>query len=162
MAKALNRVTLLGNLGQDPEFKVTPQGSSVCTLNLATTESYKDKNSGEWKDTTEWHRITLWDSLADTANKYLKKGNKVYIEGKLKTRSYDDKDGVKRYITEVLGQSLIMLGGGSNEGGGNYGSNSGGYNRNESSNSSNNSNNSGANTATTSYDNNDFDDEVPF
>lgn len=167
MAKALNRVTLLGNLGQDPEFKVTPQGSSVCTLNLATTESYKDKNSGEWKDTTEWHRITLWDSLADTANKYLKKGNKVYIEGKLKTRSYDDKDGVKRYVTEVQGQSLIMMGGGSGEGGGNYGgnnyaSNSGGYNRNESSNSSNNSNNSGANTATTSYDNNDFDDEVPF
>lgn len=162
MAKALNRVTLLGNLGQDPEFKVTPQGSSVCTLNLATTESYKDKNSGEWKDTTEWHRITLWDSLADTANKYLKKGNKVYIEGKLKTRSYDDKDGVKRYVTEVQGQSLIMMGGGSGEGGGNYGSNSGGYNRNESSNSSNNSNNSGGNTATTSYDNNDFDDEVPF
>lgn len=162
MAKALNRVTLLGNLGQDPEFKVTPQGSSVCTLNMATTESYKDKNSGEWKDTTEWHRITLWDSLADTANKYLKKGNKVYIEGKLKTRSYDDKDGVKRYVTEVQGQSLIMMGGGSGDGGGNYGSNSGGYNRNESSNSSNNSNNSGGNTATTSYDNNDFDDEVPF
>lgn len=162
MAKALNRVTLLGNLGQDPEFKVTPQGSSVCTLNLATTESYKDKNSGEWKDATDWHRVTLWEGLADTANKYLKKGNRVYIEGKLKTRSYDDKDGVKRYITEVLGQSLIMLGGGSNEGGGNYGSNSGGYNRNESSNSSNNSNNSGGNTSTTSYDNNDFDDEVPF
>lgn len=163
MAKALNRVTLLGNLGQDPEMRTTPQGSSVCTLNLATTESYKDKNSGEWKDTTDWHRVTLWDGLADTAAKYLKKGNKVYIEGKLKTRSYDDKDGVKRYVTEVLGQSMIMMGGGggSSEGGSSYGSNSGGYNRNES-NNSNNSGNSSNSGSSNSYDNNDFDDEVPF
>lgn len=130
MAKSLNRVTLLGILGQDPEFKVTPQGSSVCKLNIATTESYKDKNSGEWKDNTYWHRVTLWEGLADTANKYLKKGNKVYIEGKLKTRSYDDREGNKKYITEVLASSLIMMGGGGNsEGGNNGGSN---YSKNES------------------------------
>lgn len=130
MAKSLNRVTLLGNLGQDPEFKVTPQGSSVCNLNIATTEFYKDKNSGEWKDNTDWHRVTLWEGLADIANKYLKKGNKVYIEGKLKTRSYDDREGNKKYITEVLASSLIMMGGGGNsEGGNNGGSN---YSKNES------------------------------
>lgn len=149
MAKSLNRVTLVGNLGQDPEFKTTPQGSSVCNLNIATTETYKDKSSGEWKDITDWHRVTLWDGLADTANKYLKKGNKVLIEGKLKTRSYEDKDGVKRYITEVLGNSLIMMGGGGGE------SNSGGRSYDNS--GSNYSQENSYNDATS-----DFDDEVPF
>jgi len=156
MAKSLNRVTLVGNLGQDPEFRTTPQGSSVCNLNIATTESYKDKNTGEWKDTTDWHRVTLWEGLADTANKYLKKGNKVLIEGKLKTRSYEDKDGTKRYITEVLGQSLIMMGGG----GGGGESNSGGrsYDNSGSSNSGGGYGSSSSYSEPTS----DFDDEVPF
>ena len=107
MAKALNRVTLIGNLGQDPELRSTPSGSSVCSFSLATTESYKDRN-GEWQDNTEWHRIVLWEGLAETAAKYLKKGSKTYIEGKLQTRSYE-KDGITRYITEIRGLNVIFL-----------------------------------------------------
>jgi single-strand DNA-binding protein len=115
MAKSLNRVCLLGNLGGDPEMKTTPQGKSVCTLNIATNDTFKDKN-GEWKEITDWHKVILWEGLADTAHKYLRKGRKVYIEGRLKTRSYDDKDGVKRYITEVTASIMIMLDGGRDQG----------------------------------------------
>lgn len=110
MAKALNRVQLIGNLGQDPEVRSTPSGSSVCNISVATTESYKDKNSGEWKDVTEWHRVVLWEGLADTAQRFLHKGSKVFIEGKLQTRSYE-KDGTTRYITEIRANSMIMLDG---------------------------------------------------
>lgn len=119
MAKALNRVTLLGNLGQDPELRSTPQGTSVCNLNIATTESYKDRNSGEWKDITDWHRVVLWEGLANVASEYLKKGDKVYIEGKLKTRSYEQ-DGITKYITEVRATNMIMMGKSSGGGGGSY------------------------------------------
>ena len=107
MARAINRVTLLGNLGQDPDMRVTAQGKSVCTLRVATSESYKD-GSGEWREITDWHNVVLWDWLADSAGKNCKKGSKVYIEGKLKTRSYE-RDGVTRYITEVVGQVFIPL-----------------------------------------------------
>lgn len=109
MARSLNRVELIGNLGQDPELRSTPQGVSVCTLRIATSESYKDKNSGEWKEVTEWHRVVLWENLAEYAAKSLKKGSKVFTEGKLKSRSYDDKDGITRYVTEIYGNSLIIL-----------------------------------------------------
>jgi single-strand DNA-binding protein len=108
MAKSLNRVTLIGNLGADPELRSTPQGTSVATISIATTENYKDKN-GEWQENTEWHRIVLWSRLADIAGEYLKKGNKVYIEGKLQTRNYEDKDGVTRYITEIKATNMILL-----------------------------------------------------
>ncbi len=107
MAKGLNRVTLLGNLGDDPEVRTTAQGTSVATLRIATSESYKDR-SGEWQEITDWHRVILWDRLAETAEKYLKKGSKVLIEGRLKTRSYE-KDGETRYITEVNARRMIML-----------------------------------------------------
>lgn len=117
MAKALNRVTLLGNLGQDPELRSTPQGSSVCNISLATTESYKDRNTNEWRDTTDWHRVVLWEGLADVASRYLKKGDKVYIEGKLKTRQYEQ-DGITKYMTEVKASNMIMLGKSSGSGGG--------------------------------------------
>ncbi len=110
MAKSINRATLLGNLGKDPELRTTPQGSSVCSFSLATTESYKDKN-GEWQETTEWHNIVCWDWLANYASENLRKGSKVYVEGKIKHRSYEGKDGVTRYITEVLAQSIISLAG---------------------------------------------------
>lgn len=109
MARSLNRVELIGNLGQDPELRNTPQGVSVCTLKIATSESYKDKNSGEWKDVTEWHKVVLWENLAEYAAKSLKKGSKVFTEGKLKSRSYEDKDGITRYVTEIYGNSLIIL-----------------------------------------------------
>ena len=108
MAKSLNRATILGNLGQDPEVRTTPQGNTVCNFNVATSESYKDK-SDQWAETTDWHRIVLWDRLADVASQYLKKGSKVYIEGKIRTRSWDDKDGVKRYITEIIGSNMLLL-----------------------------------------------------
>lgn len=107
MAKTLNRVEILGRLGQEPELRSTPQGKSVCTLNIATNESYKD-NSGEWKESTDWHRVVLWERLADVAAQYLKKGSQVFIEGKLKTRSYEQ-NGETKYITEVLGRNLILL-----------------------------------------------------
>lgn len=115
MARTLNRATILGRLGQDPEVRTTPQGSTVCNLSVATSESYKDKND-QWAEITDWHRVTLWDRLADTASKYLKKGSKVYIEGKIRTRTWEDKDGNKRYMTEIIGNQLLLLDPKSSEG----------------------------------------------
>jgi len=117
-AFSLNRVQLIGNLGADPDMKTTPSGKTVCTLKIATSDSYKDQ-SGNWQDITDWHTVTLWERLAERAGQHLKKGSKVFIEGALKTRSYE-KDGVTRYITDVLGQSMIIFdqkGGSSNSGG---------------------------------------------
>jgi single-strand DNA-binding protein len=108
MAKSLNRVTLIGNLGQDPELRSTPTQRSVVTISLATTDSYKDKD-GEFKETTDWHKIVFWDSLAETVGKYLRKGSKIYAEGRLKTRSYEDSNGVTRYVTEIIASSMLML-----------------------------------------------------
>jgi single-strand DNA-binding protein len=119
--KSLNRVQLIGNLGKDPEVKYTPSGTPVAKLTIATNERFKDK-SGEWQDRTEWHNVVLWQRLAEIAGEYLKKGGKVYIEGRLQTRSWDDKtSGQKKYMTEVVGSDLILLGG-RGEGGGDSGS----------------------------------------
>jgi single-strand DNA-binding protein len=119
--KSLNRVQLIGNLGKDPEIKYTPQGTAVAKLTIATNERFKDK-SGEWQDRTEWHNVVLWQRLAEIAGEYLKKGGKVYIEGRLQTRSWDDKQtNQKKYMTEVVASDLILLGGrGEGEGGGGY------------------------------------------
>ena len=115
----VNKVILVGNLGKDPEIRVLESGTKVATFSLATTESYKDRNSGERVDKTEWHNIVLWRALADIAERFLNKGSQIYIEGKLQTRSYEDKDGNTRYTTEVVGQNMTMLGGRpSNDGGG--------------------------------------------
>lgn len=108
MAFSMNKVILIGNVGQDPEIKTIPSGSQVCRISLATTERYKDKTSGEWKDSTEWHNVVLWDFLAERASKYIKKGSKVCVEGKNQTRSYE-KDGITHYRTEVLCRDLILL-----------------------------------------------------
>jgi single-strand DNA-binding protein len=109
--KSVNKVILIGNLGKDPEVKYTPQGTPVAKLTLATNERYKDK-SGEWQDRTEWHNVVLWQRLAEIAGEYLKKGGKVYIEGRLQTRSWDDKQtNQKRYMTEVVANDLVLLGG---------------------------------------------------
>jgi single-strand DNA-binding protein len=108
MARSVNKAIILGNLGQDPELRSTPTGLSVTTLNVATTESFKDKN-GEWKDNTEWHRIVVWDKMAEIAHERLKKGSKVYVEGKITNRSYDGKDGVKRYVSEIRASLVIPL-----------------------------------------------------
>jgi single-strand DNA-binding protein len=115
--KSLNRVQLIGNLGKDPEIKYTPSGTPVAKLTIATNERFKDK-AGEWQDRTEWHNVVLWQRLAEIAGEYLKKGGKVYIEGRLQTRSWDDKtSGQKKYMTEVVASDLILLGG-RGEGGG--------------------------------------------
>lgn len=106
----VNKVILVGNLGKDPEVRALESGAKVATFSIATTESYKDKNTNERVDKTEWHNIVLWRGLAEVAEKYLRKGSQVYIEGKLQTRSYDDKDGITRYTTEVVGQNMTMLG----------------------------------------------------
>jgi single-strand DNA-binding protein len=108
--KSLNRVQLIGNIGKDPEVKHTPQGTPVAKLTIATNERFKDK-SGEWQDRAEWHNVVLWQRLAEIAGEYLKKGAKVYIEGRLQTRSWDDKaSGQKKYMTEVIATDLILLG----------------------------------------------------
>jgi single-strand DNA-binding protein len=109
--KSVNKVILVGNLGKDPEIKHTPQGKPVAQFSLATNERYKDKE-GQWQDRTEWHNIVLWDRLAEVAGEYLKKGGKVYIEGRIRTESWDDKQsGQKKYITKIIGSDLVLLGG---------------------------------------------------
>jgi single-strand DNA-binding protein len=106
----INKVILIGNLGKDPEVRTLESGTKVANFSLATSETYKDKD-GQKVTQTEWHNIVLWRGLAEVAEKYLKKGNQVFIEGKIRTRSWDDKDGVKRYTTEIQGDNLTMLGG---------------------------------------------------
>jgi single-strand DNA-binding protein len=109
--KSVNKVILIGNLGKDPEVKYTPSGAPVAKLTLATNERYKDKG-GEWQDRTEWHNVVLWQRLAEIAGEYLKKGSKVYIEGRLQTRSWEDKQtNQKRYMTEIVANDLVLLGG---------------------------------------------------
>jgi len=102
MARGINKVILIGNLGKDPETRYTPSGSAVSNLNLATDESYKDKQTGQMVPKTEWHRIVMFGKLAEIAQQYLKKGSKVYIEGKLQTRKWQDQGGQDRYTTEIV------------------------------------------------------------
>ena len=109
MAGSVNKVILIGNLGRDPEVRHLENGAVVANFPIATSETYKDRNSGERVSQTEWHNIVVWRGLAEVAEKYLKKGNSVYIEGKLKTRNWEDKDGNKRYVTEVVCNELLML-----------------------------------------------------
>jgi single-strand DNA-binding protein len=116
----VNKVILIGNLGKDPEVRHLEGGATVCNFPLATTEVYKDK-AGNRQEQTEWHNIVLWRGLADIAEKYLKKGMSIYVEGKLRTRSWEDKEGHKRYTTEILGDSFTMLGKKSDSGASNNG-----------------------------------------
>jgi single-strand DNA-binding protein len=106
--RGLNKVTLIGNLGNDPSTQTIEGNIKVSKFSLATSESYKD-NNGQNHTTTDWHNIILWRGLADLATNYLKKGSLVYVEGKIKTRSYDDKDGQKKYVTEIIAEQLILL-----------------------------------------------------
>jgi single-strand DNA-binding protein len=106
---SVNKVILVGNLGKDPELRYTPSGAAVATFSLATSERYKDK-SGEQQEKTEWHNIVAWRQLAEICGKYLHKGKQVYIEGRIQTRSYDDRDGNKKYITEIVADQMQMLG----------------------------------------------------
>ncbi|MGB5299990.1 MAG: single-stranded DNA-binding protein [Thiogranum sp.] len=111
MARGVNKVILVGNLGADPEVKYMPNGNAVANVTLATSESWKDKQSGEQKDKTEWHRVVFFRRLAEIAGEYLKKGSQVYLEGKLQTRKWQDKNGNDRYTTEIIANEMQMLGG---------------------------------------------------
>jgi single-strand DNA-binding protein len=111
MARGINKVILIGHLGADPETKSMPSGTAVANLRIATTEAYKDKQSNEWQERTEWHRVALFDRLAEVAGEYLRKGSQVYIEGRLRTRKWQDKQGNDRYSTEVIASDMQMLGG---------------------------------------------------
>ena len=108
---SINKVILIGNLGRDPEVRYTPSGSAICNAAIATSRNWKDKNSGEKVEETEWHRVVFYDRLAEIAGEYLKKGRSVYVEGRLKTRKWQDKEGKDQYTTEVIADNMQMLGG---------------------------------------------------
>ncbi|HEX5613442.1 MAG TPA: single-stranded DNA-binding protein [Burkholderiales bacterium] len=107
---SVNKVILVGNLGADPETRYQPSGDAITNIRVATTDRWKDKASGEMKEATEWHRVAFFGRLAEVAGEYLKKGSQVYIEGRIRTRKYQDKEGVERYSTEIIGDRMQMLG----------------------------------------------------
>jgi len=113
---SVNKVILIGNLGRDPEVRYAPSGSAICNVTIATTRNWKSKDSGERQEETEWHRVVFYDRLAEIAGEYLKKGRPVYVEGRLKTRKWTDKDGVEKYTTEIIADQMQLLG--SRDGGG--------------------------------------------
>jgi single-strand DNA-binding protein len=117
MARGVNKVILIGNLGADPETRAMPSGTTVANLRVATSESWRDKQSGEQQERTEWHRVAFFGRLAEVAGEYLRKGSQVYIEGSLRTRKWQDKQGNDRYSTEIIGNDLQMLGGRGGAGG---------------------------------------------
>jgi single-strand DNA-binding protein len=117
---SVNKVTLIGNLGRDPETRYMPNGEAVTNVTLATTESWKDRTSGERQEKTEWHRVTFYRRLAEIAGEYLKKGSQVYVEGRLETRKWTDKEGKERYTTEIIASEMKMLGSRSGAGAPNY------------------------------------------
>ena len=126
MARGVNKVILVGNLGADPETRAMPSGATVANLRIATSESWRDKTSGEQQERTEWHRVALFGRLAEIASEYLRKGSQVYIEGSLRTRKWQDKQGNERYSTEIVANDLQMLGGRGGAGGGGGGGGGGG------------------------------------
>ena len=121
---SVNKVIIVGNLGRDPETRYAPSGGAICNVSIATTRNWKDKTSGEKREETEWHRVVFYDRLAEIAGEYLKKGRSVYVEGRLQTRKWTDKEGQERYTTEIIAQEMQMLGGRDGDGGG-----GGGYSR---------------------------------
>jgi single-strand DNA-binding protein len=129
MARGINKVILIGNLGADPETRAMPSGMTVANIRVATSENWKDKQSGENKERTEWHNVAMFGRLGEIAGEYLKKGSKVYIEGSLRTRKWQDKQGQDRYTTEIIANEMQMLdsrGGGMSGGGSDYGGGGGG------------------------------------
>ncbi len=119
MARGVNKVTLIGNLGADPDTRYSASGSAVCTLSVATTDSWMDKQTGQRQERTEWHRVKVFGKLAEICQEYLRKGRQVYIEGSLRTSKYTGKDGIERYSTDIVARDMQMLGGpGGGEGGG--------------------------------------------
>jgi len=158
MARGVNKVILIGNFGQDPELKYMPNGEAVTNVTIATSESWKDKNTGEKVEKTEWHRVTFFRKLAEIVGEYLKKGSKVYIEGKLQTRKWQDKDGNDRYTTEIIANEMQMLD--SRGSGSGQGSSGGGQSSSGASQQHNNPNQSSGGAPSGGFD--DFDDDIPF
>ena len=115
---SVNKVIIVGNLGRDPETRYMPSGEAVTSISVATTDKWKDRQTGEQREATEWHRISFFSKLAEIAGQYLKKGSQVYVEGRLKTRKYTDKDGVEKYATEIVADTMQMLGSRQGMGGG--------------------------------------------
>lgn len=160
---SLNKAMIIGNLGKDPEIRYTTSGTAVASFSVATSEKYKDK-SGEWQEKTEWHNVTLWNRLAEIAGEYLSKGKTVYIEGRLETREWEDREGVKRYTTTIIGERMQMLSGkgegnGKSENGTGGTGNNGSGNRNGNNRSAGNSNRQHSQNETTSFD---PDMDIPF
>jgi len=129
MARGVNKVILIGNLGADPEVRYTTNGGAVANLRLATSESWKDKQTGETREQTEWHRVVMFGRLGEIAGEYLKKGSKIYIEGRIQTRKWQDRDGNDRYTTEIVSNEMQMLDGRGESGGGGGGGGFGGDSR---------------------------------
>ena len=163
---SVNKVILVGNLGRDPETRYSPDGAAICNISLATTSQWKDKNSGERKEETEWHRIVFYNRLAEIAGEYLKKGRSIYVEGRLKTRKWQDKEGQDRWTTEIVADQMQMLGSREEGGGGGGGYGGGGRDRSEprgepaSAGTSSGSRSGGGRAPATSFD--DSDDDIPF
>ncbi|MFZ0485677.1 MAG: single-stranded DNA-binding protein [Arenicellales bacterium] len=156
MARGVNKAILIGHLGRDPELRYSPSGAAVANVSIATTEAWKDKQTGEQQERTEWHRVVFFGRLAEIVGEYLKKGSQVYVEGRLQTRKWQDKEGGDRYTTEVVANDMQMLGG-RGGGGGGGGPDSGGYSddyNQDSSQSGGGSSSSGSSE--------DFDDDIPF
>ena len=156
MARGVNKVILIGNLGQDPEVKYMPNGNAVANITVATSESWKDKNTGEQVDKTEWHRVVFFRRLAEIVGEYLKKGSKVYLEGKLQTRKWQDKNGKDNWTTEIIAEQMQMLdsrGGGSSD-----------FNQSQSGDQpmQQSAAQSAPSQAAPAPANNDFDDDIPF
>ena len=149
MARGINKVILVGNLGGDPETRYMPSGSAVTNITVATNESWKDKQTGEQKDRTEWHKVAMFNRLAEVAAEYLRKGSQVYIEGKLRTRKWQDKNGQDRWTTEIVADEMQMLGGRGGAGGGGSVPMSSGQD-------------SGSPSAAPQTGPDDFDDDIPF
>ena len=150
MARGINKVIIVGNLGQDPETRYMPSGAAVTNFTVATNESWKDKQTGEQKDRTEWHRVAMFNRLAEIAAEYLRKGSQVYIEGKLRTRKWQGQDGNDRYTTEIIADEMQMLGG-RGDGGGSFGGSRGGSKPSQ-----------GGVNAPPQPGPDDFDDDIPF
>jgi single-strand DNA-binding protein len=163
MARGINKVIIVGNVGGDPETRYMPSGSAVTNLTVATNESWKDKQTGEQKERTEWHRVAMFNRLAEIAAEYLRKGSQVYIEGKLRTRKWQDKSGQDRYTTEIIADEMQMLGGrGGSGGGGNFGGGSQGGGSQGGGQGGGQSGGQGGGNAPPQPGPDDFDDDIPF
>ena len=143
MARGVNKVIIVGNLGADPDAKSMPSGNMVANFSVATTESWNDRDTGERQEKTEWHRVVFFGRIAEIADQYLKKGSQVYVEGKLQTRKWEDRDGNERWTTEIVGSQLEMLGDRMSSGSGQ-------------------SNNMDQSTSKSNFSDDEFDDDIPF